>query len=47
MNKLIADVSHLLDNEVDAEGDPLTHETAMLLRQELIYLNSKKNKLFG
>ena len=47
MNKLIADVSYLLDNEVDAEGNPLTNETEMLLRQELIYLNSKKNKLFG
>tara|TARA_R110002012_G_scaffold163133_1_gene325450 strand:- start:385 stop:546 length:162 start_codon:yes stop_codon:yes gene_type:complete len=47
MNKLIADVSHLLDNEVDAEGNPLTNETEMLLRQELIYLNSKKNKLFA
>mgnify|MGYP003386009448 CR=1 FL=1 len=47
MNKLIADVSHLLDNEVDAEGNPLTNETEKLLRIELIYLNSKKNKLFG
>ena len=47
MNKLIADVSHLLDNEVDGEGNPLTNETEMLLRQELIYLNSKKDKLFG
>ena len=46
-DKLIADVKYLLDNEVDPEGNPLTNETEMLLRQELIYLNSKKNKLFG
>ena len=47
IDKLIADVNYLLDNEVDPEGNPLTNETEMLLRQELIYLNSKKNKLFG
>ena len=47
MNKLIADVSHLLDNEVDAEGNPLTNETEMLLREELGRLYRQKNKLFG
>ena len=47
MRKLIADVEYLLDNGVDAEGNPLTNETEMLLRQELIYLNSKFYKLFG
>tara|TARA_R110000803_G_C11809305_1_gene300438 strand:- start:112 stop:273 length:162 start_codon:yes stop_codon:yes gene_type:complete len=47
MKKLIADVEYLLDNGVDAEGNPLTNETEMLLRQELIYLNSKFYKLFG
>ena len=47
MNKLIADVSYLIDNEVDAEGNPLTNELEMLMRQELGYLRSKKRKLFG
>jgi len=47
MNKLIADVSYLIDNEVDAEGNPLTNETEMLLREELIMLNMRKIKLFG
>jgi len=47
MDKLIADVSYLLDNEVDAEGNPLTNETEMLLREELGRLYSKKNKLFA
>ena len=47
MNKLIADVSYLLDNEVDPEGNPLTNETEMLLREELIMLNMRKIKLFG
>ena len=47
MNKLIAEVSHLIDNEIDGNGNGLTNETLELLRIELIYLNSKKNKLFG
>jgi len=47
MNKLIADVSYLIDNEIDAEGNPLTNETEMLLREELIRLNMRKIKLFG
>ena len=47
MKKLIKDVEYLLDNEVDAEGNPLTNETEMLLRKELIYLNSQFYKLFG
>ena len=47
MNKLIAEVSYLLDSEVDDDGNPLTNETEMLLRTELMYLNSHKNKLFG
>jgi len=47
MNKLIADVSYLIDNEIDAEGNPLTNETEMLLREELIRLNMQKLRLFG
>jgi hypothetical protein len=47
MNKLIADVSYLIDNEVDAEGNPLTNETEMLLREELIRLTTQKYRLFG
>ena len=47
VKKLIADVEYLLDNEVDAEGNPLTNETEMLLRKELIYLNSQFSKLFA
>ena len=47
MNKLIAEVSYLIDNEIDGNGNGLTNETLELLRIELIYLNSKKNKLFG
>ena len=42
INKLIADVNYLLDNEVDAEGNPLTNETEMLLQKELVRLNAKK-----
>ena len=41
-DKLIADVKYLLDNEVDAEGNPLTNETERLLQEELIRLNAKK-----
>ncbi len=47
INKLITEVSHLIDNEIDGNGNGLTNETLELLRIELIYLNSKKNKLFG
>ena len=47
MNKLIADVSYLIDNEIDAEGNPLTNETEMLLREELIGLTTQKYRLFG
>jgi len=47
MNKLIADVSYLIDNEIDAEGNPLTNETEMLLREELIRLTTQKYRLFG
>jgi len=47
MKKLIKDVEYLLDNEVDAEGNPLTNETEMLLREELIRLNMQKYRLFG
>jgi hypothetical protein len=42
INKLIADVNYLLNNEVDAEGNPLTNETEMLLKKELVRLNAKK-----
>ena len=45
IKKLIADVSHLINNEVDAEGNPLTNETEMLLRKELIRLNRQYYKL--
>ena len=44
-NKLIADVSYLIDNEVDAEGNPLTNETEMLLREELGRLYTQRNRL--
>ena len=47
MNKLIADVSYLIDNEVDAEGNPLTNETEMLLREELGRLYTQRNRLLG
>ena len=47
IKKLIADVSHLINNEVDAEGNPLTNETEMLLREELIGLTTQKYRLFG
>jgi len=47
MNRLIKDVSDLLDNEVDAEGNPLTNETEMLLRKELARLNMQFYRLFG
>ena len=47
INKLIADVSYLLDNEVDPEGNPLTNETEMLLREEFFRLNMQKLRLFG
>ena len=46
-NKLIKDVSHLIDNEIDAEGNPLTNETEMLLRKELGRLYSAKREIFG
>ena len=42
IDKLIADVNYLLDNEVDPEGNPLTNETEMLLQEELVRLNAKK-----
>ena len=42
IDKLIADVNYLLDNEVDPEGNPLTNETEMLLQKELVRLNAKK-----
>jgi|5B_taG_2_1085324.scaffolds.fasta_scaffold125065_2 hypothetical protein len=42
INKLIDDVKYLLNNEVDAEGNPLTNETEMLLQKELVRLNAKK-----
>ena len=44
---LIKDVSHLIDNEIDAEGNPLTDETEMLLREELGRLHTAKFKIFG
>jgi|TARA_R110000803_G_scaffold26327_3_gene62422 hypothetical protein len=47
INKLITEVSHLIDNEIDGNGNGLTNETLELLQIELIYLNSKKDKLFG
>ena len=42
IDKQIADVNYLLNNEVDPEDNPLTNETEMLLQEELVRLNAKK-----
>ena len=47
MNKLIADVSYLIDNKVDAKGKPLTNKAEKLLREELGRLYTQRFRLFG
>ena len=40
IKRLIKDVEEMLDTEIDANGDPLTNETEMILQKELKRLNS-------